>query len=407
MSTKHCDNDAALARALEALAGSVREGSLVKCTFGAYAGADATLQNVYARMVVIKGVPQLSCTYRHTTKDVVKNVPLAQAVDAARALLTTGFRALHLFTTGFDLELRLGAKGIARLTRRAPQFTAVPSPDHDHAKQRLIPPDAPWLRDLGITNEQGRVIPRMADKFRQIERFAEILAPLLDAPALRERSTLRVHDMGCGKGYLTFAVYALLCARAGVTPQVRGIEARAELVDACAAIVRRHGYAGLEFCQGQINACDATGADVVMALHACDTATDDALAKAVKAGATLVICAPCCHKEVRPQLEPPAMLQGVLRHGILRERMAELLTDGLRALLLEAHGYSTKVFEFIATEHTQKNIMLVGERRAGSSASCADAERQIVALKEFFGIRALRLEELLHMNNPAGPRCPV
>jgi SAM-dependent methyltransferase len=394
MSTKHCSNEEGLAVALAALAASMHDASLVKLSFGAYGGADQTLQNVYARIVTIKGAQHLSFTYRHATKDIVKNVPLEQGGDAVRTLLSDGFRALHIFTTGFDLAVRLGAKGIARVSRSKPTFTAAPEPVHDHAKPRLIAPTAPWLRDLGVTDDQGRVKERMADKFRQIERFIEILAPLFDAPGLRGRRDLRVLDMGCGKGYLTFAVHDYLRSKGG-TPHVRGIEARAELTDAGTVIARRHDCAGLTFAQGQINECDAAGADVVIALHACDTATDDALAKAIRAGVPLIICAPCCHKQIRPQLTPPALLRGILRHGILCEREAELITDGLRALLLEAHGYAAKVFEFIASEHTQKNLMLVGEKRA-DTAPRADVLQQIADIKSFFGIRTQRLEELLN-----------
>jgi hypothetical protein len=234
----------------------------------------------------------------------------------------------------------------------------------------------------------------MADKLRQVERFVELLGHLVDGCELRDAKAVRVCDMGAGKGYLTFATHAFFRTR-GVEADVVGVEQRPELVEQTNRVARELNCAGLRFELGTIADFNLPERlDILIALHACDTATDDALAAGVRAGAKLLVAAPCCHKEVRRQMAPPPVLAGVLRHGILAERQAEFLTDGIRALALEAAGYDASVSEFISTEHTAKNVMLAAARRANSTdASAAKAELQ--ALMDFFGLRTQRLVEIL------------
>ena len=187
--------------------------------------------------------------------------------------------------------------------------------------------------------------------------------------------------MGCGKGYLTFAASEMLGDRA----EVRGVEERAELVEFCSRTASEVGFAHrLSFQQGSIADTDVGSADVLIALHACDTATDDALAKGISAGAALIVAAPCCQKEVRPQIVPPPVLADALRHGIFVERQAEFATDALRAMLLEWAGYRTRVMEFISTEHTAKNIMIAAVKQsARGDGSVAGRIREFAA---FYGI---------------------
>jgi hypothetical protein len=221
----------------------------------------------------------------------------------------------------------------------------------------------------------------MAAKFRQIQKFAELLAHFSQEAGFRGTEPLSICDMGSGKGYLTFAVAAILGARA----QVRGIEAREDLTILCNRVAAEHGLADrLSFSVGTITATAVDRIDILIALHACDTATDDALAKGIAAGARLILVAPCCQKEVRPQLVPPPVLSGALRHGIFQERQAEFVTDALRAQLLEWSGYRTQAFEFVSTEHTSKNLMIAairtGERKEGLAGEIRD-------LAGFYGVR--------------------
>lgn len=248
------------------------------------------------------------------------------------------------------------------------------------------------MRELGVTNEAGRPREAMAGKLRQIQKFAEVLAHAVEESGLG-MGRIRIADMGCGKGYLTFATAALLGERAEVT----GVERRAELVTFCNGVAERLGFIGLRFKQGDIKPEAEEGMDGLIALHACDTATDDALAAGVKAGAALLVVSPCCHKEVRGQLTAPEVLAEALRHGIFQEREAEFVTDAIRAQLLEWSGYRTKVFEFISTEHTAKNVMIVGVRRSGKvdEARRDRVASRLRALAAFYGVKRQRLAGLL------------
>jgi SAM-dependent methyltransferase len=374
-------------RFLSLLQASVHDGTLVKLTLGRYRGTDPSLRNLFVRPVALKAGPHLSFVWRHAARDVTKNHPPAEALALLGPLIGGDFFDAHLFTPAQTARLAIAPDGGARLSlKTAAAAPAPPAATHDREKAYLISPHAPWLHTLGVTNEQGRPREGQAPKFRQINKFAELLTHLLvDAglgPDARPASApLNVVDMGCGKGYLTFAIAALLGNRA----TVRGIEARPELVELCNRAARDHGFApALSFAAGTIEEAAPAAVDVLVALHACDTATDDALAKGIAAGARLILAAPCCHKELRPQITAPSVLAGPLRHGIFQAREAEFVTDALRAGLLEWSGYDTRVFEFISTEHTAKNLMIaaVKTRLPGDAADAAPVQR----LASFYGI---------------------
>jgi SAM-dependent methyltransferase len=395
-------------RFLALLRAAVEREELVKLTLGKPAGADPTLRNLLVRPVHLKAGPRLACVWRYATRDVTKNHSGPEALALLAPLIGTDFLDAHLFTAAQTAQLECG-QGADRLHLTAhPQAgprpgtsggsaaaraasTGLPpagggTGDHDRAKSRPIPADAPWLRALGVMDERGRPRPGMGDKFRQIEKFAELLGHLVAEAAWAPGRELKVFDMGCGKGYLTFAVSALLGDRA----QVCGVEARPELVEFCARTAAAEGLAPrLSFRAGTIADTPIASADLLIALHACDTATDDALARGIAAGAGLLVVAPCCQKELRPALLAPPVLADALRHGIFQERQAEFVTDALRAQLLEWAGYRTKVFEFISTEHTAKNTMIAAVRtRARGGPELARRLREFAA---FYGIRRQRL----------------
>lgn len=378
-----------------ALDESLDGAGFVKLTLARYRGAEAGLKNVYVRPVELKGGRRLSFLYRYAMRDAVKNHTYAEGKRLLRGLLGTEFSSAHLFTTKADLRLEVSRKGAARLTTHSPTQSAAAPAGHERRKRRAIDvAGSVYLRALGVTNERGEVRPAMGDKLRQINKFVEIVAGIYDASPLKGREELSVLDVGSGKGYLTFALYDYLKHVRGVRAAFTGIEAREELVELCNEVARRAGFERLEFRTGLIHDVEAGRTDLLIALHACDTATDDAIHKGVEAGAAVIVTAPCCHKEVRPQIVVPPQLRGVLRHGHLLEREAESVTDSLRALLLEAAGYSVKVFEFVSIEHTRKNTMIAAVRREGAW----DRESPLAefrALKEFYGIREQRLESLL------------
>jgi SAM-dependent methyltransferase len=245
-----------------------------------------------------------------------------------------------------------------------------------------------------VTPESGQIRDKQQDKWRQINRYVETLAQLVRDSNLSEKRELSIVDMGCGKGYLTFAAYDYFKNICGIDVTVTGIDTKTEIVDLCNGIAKSCGFDGLSFVKGWIETFEPGNTDILIALHACDTATDDAIFKGIKAGAELIVAAPCCHKEIRGQIKPPELLNGILRHGIMLERTAETITDGLRSLLLEKSGYSTKIFEFISTEHTPKNNMLVGIKSTSSPGG--PIQKQIDEIKSAFGISHQKLETLLN-----------
>lgn len=392
-------------RFLTLLRDAVDAGVLEKLTLGKPRGSDPTLRNVFIRPVTLKTGPHFAFLFRHTTKDITKNFPPHETLSQIDTLLGRDFLDAHLFTPTASAQLETQPDGTARLrTKSAPPLAPTSPPPlsaHDRVKSRPIPADAPWLRALGITNDRSQPREGMSDKFRQIQKFAELLSHLLaDAfphaqlSALNSRlpssspppAPLRIADMGSGKGYLTFAVAALLGDRA----LVHGIEARPELVELCNRVAReQHLDSHLRFTAGSIDTSELSSLDALIALHACDTATDDALAKGISAGAQLLVVSPCCQKELRAQLTAPPVLAAALQHGIFQERHAEFVTDALRAQLLEWAGYRTKVFEFISTEHTAKNLMIaaIKSHAPGDPARAA----RLRDFATFYGIRTQRL----------------
>lgn len=374
-------------RFLAALHAAVRDGALNKLTLGKPADRDGSLLNVFVRPVTLKAGPHLSFVWRHRDHDITKNHSADEALAEIESLLGPTFLDAHLFTPLQTVQFETRPNGRPHVKFQQAAAAPAPAPDgHDRAKTRLLDPRSPWLQALGITNEHGQPRAGQAPKFRQIQRFSELLQHLANEAGLDPAAPLRIADMGSGKGYLTFATAALWSDSA----TVQGIESRAELVDLCNRVARDTGLAHLSFRAGRIGETDTGPLDVLIALHACDTATDDALAAGLDAGARLLVVAPCCQKELRPQLTPPEVLAPALRHGIFQERHNEFITDALRALLLEAAGLHTKVFEFITTEHTAKNLMIAawrGPHAPDRTAALARAR----AFAAFYGIKTHHL----------------
>jgi hypothetical protein len=379
-------------RFLEKLRDSLEQATFVKITLSRGCGENG-LRNVYGRLVELKAGTMICFTLRYANRDVTRNETPADASRAIEKWLGSDFEEAHLFTTTGDWKLRAEHGGEWKLKAARPTFSATLPTTHDRPKVRALA-NAPFLAKLGVTSPDGTARAGMADKLRQVERFVEILGHLVDGCALRDAKSVRVCDMGSGKGYLTFATHEFFRAR-GFAAEVTGVEQRADMVELTNRIATELKCEGLRFVQGAIGGFTLPeNLDVLIALHACDTATDDALAAGVRAGAKLIIAAPCCQKEVRREFSPPGILRGVLKHGILAERQAELLTDGIRALALEAAGYDTSVFEFISNEHTGKNVMIAATLRQ-SKRDAAPVREELCALMEFFGLRSQRLVELL------------
>ncbi|MGV8834320.1 MAG: class I SAM-dependent methyltransferase [Devosia sp.] len=370
-------------------------GALVRLKLGGYHGADPELKGVEVKKITVKDGDKFSFTYRYKTRDIIKNFIQPEALALLRAGLKDEFSSAQLATTGFDMVFERNGLKI-RLKRKDVEGREAPSTDHNRAKNRpLNGSDKPWLKALGIAGKDGVVRNDAQDKFRQINKMVEIFAPLIQA--IQTPQPLIV-DMGAGKGYLDFALYDYQVNVAKRAVGIVGVELREPLVADGNANAMASGFEGLSFQAGTIMDFDATGADAVIALHACDTATDDAIFKGIRAGAALIAVAPCCHKQIRRQMEAGKLhdtLMPMLRHGIFLERQAEMVTDTLRALLLELHGYRTKVFEFVSDAHTPKNNLIVAEKDGRVGRDRGAILGQIADIKAMFGIEQHYLEGLL------------
>jgi hypothetical protein len=393
------DIDAASAarrqRFLDTLSDAVAQRQFVSLLLTKPQGGGADWQRTQVRLIDLRGAPHLSFVDRHDTRDITTNLPVAEGQARVDALLGAPFRNAHLHTGTQELQLTLSKKGKAALVVKAvADGGAPPAPAaHDREKQRLLSLSRPFLHALGVTDAHGTLVPRMASKWKQINKFVEIFAGALGASRLAGSQSLSVMDFGAGRGYLTFAVHDWLRAQ-GMQAEVTGLELRPDLVKQCQGIIDRLGLQGMHFQQGDLNDQRPAAMNVMIALHACDTATDAALALGVKAGADILLASPCCHKQIRAQLLAPGPLRPVLRHGIHADEQAEMLTDALRALLLEAAGYDTQVFEFVSLEHTAKNKMILAVKRAQAKPR-EPALAQVEELKHFFGIREQALQTLL------------
>lgn len=378
---------------LEALEQAFKTDALQKLTLSkSVASTAGDLSNVFVRPVQIGKGSMLQFLYRYTTRDETRNYSLEEARTQLSSLLPAQFLNADLLAASGSWSLQYSRKRKPHLyARPAVAGLTTQSQAHDAPKRRFIRTQGNlYLRAMGITTDSGEVTAAGQRKYRQIDKYIEIIDSLLRQHPLPLAP--RIVDMGAGKGYLTFALYDYLANHLGLQPQVIGLEIRPALVDAANALASSCGFAGLRFEAKDIHQYRSEGMDMLIALHACDILTDVALAEGVRAGAGILVAAPCCHKQIRKQIKAAPVLQPMLKHGILEERQAEILTDGLRALLLESRGYQTKVFEFVSMEHTNKNVMIAATR---SNSPRPDAKAQIAALKQLFGIEYHYLEKLL------------
>jgi SAM-dependent methyltransferase len=383
------------------LSASLADQTFVKLSLGNYRGSEEHLKQLIAKRILIKREEKLSLTYRYKTRDVVKNysLPEAQAL-VAELLQPAGFRVANLYTLASDWQYEWFGPQKSGLRQLPPSHAEVPPLAHDQAKKRALGPGGrAYLHALGLTDAAGEVYKNAQDKYRQINHYIEVLRPLLQA--LPPHTPLRVVDMGSGKGYLTFALYDFLTEGLGLPAEVVGVELRPELVEFCNQTAQQAGFGGLQFVQGSIGAYPGAPPHVLTALHACDTATDDALGQGLAAGADLIVVAPCCHKQIRREMQQHKAkneLDFLTKYGIFMERQAEMVTDGLRALILEYFGYAVKVVEFVSDAHTPKNVLLIASKRPGGPPSPEQAsllQQKIQATKAFFGIGQHYLEQVV------------
>lgn len=381
-----------LVQLLDSLEKSIAEDNFVKLTLSKPVSKSFNMPNVYVRLVSIKEEKKLQFTYRYSTNDQTKNYTIEAAKEVLEELLAEKFRAATLFTLERDLMLLVSKKKKVSYRTQGPSFKNKLPEVHDKPKEKRILLDSKYLQLLQITDKNHKVIPKMADKYRQINKYLEIIESLLVSVPTNKQ--LHIVDMGSGKGYLTFALYDYLVNIKQYNVTVTGIELRKELVSLCNDIAEKSNFSSLNFIAQPIQEYDNEKIDILIALHACDTATDDAIYKGLAAKSELIICAPCCHKQIRQQVKGVEQESPLLKYGIFKERQFEMITDTLRALILEKNNYNTKVFEFISNEHTRKNVMLVGSKST-KKKDIEAIDEKINGLKELYHIKEHYLESLL------------
>lgn len=381
------------------LAQTISNQTFISISLGNYKGSEENLKNLYAKRILIKKEEKLSFTFRYKTRDIVKNYSIEEGILLVKNYLNEGFRISTLLSTEFDVLFEIQNKNKIILKKKDPTTKETPSLDHDKNKKRLISANhKSYLTDLKITDSEGNVFKNGQDKFRQINHYVEILSSLIKE--IPDTGSIKVVDMGSGKGYLTFALYDYLQNVLNREATVTGVEFREDLVTLCNTIAKKASFRDLNFVEGTIESYDSAGTDILIALHACDTATDDAIFKGIKAEAELIVVAPCCHKQIRREIEKHKTQNDVdflTKYGIFLERQAEMVTDGIRAMILEYAGYKTKVFEFISDAHTPKNVMIVGIKNHRSAPDKDQLLKKIKDAKAYFGIEYHHLERMLEI----------
>ena len=415
---------------IDKLQSSLKEGSFVKLTLSKPNGKSlmakveetendnsasqhlsnlASLRNVYVKPIILKNEKMYSFTYRYERRDETKNYDAEHTLEVITELLSGIFLNASLFTLTEDVTLLVSKKGKATVMSKSVKEQREQNVQHDKVKNRLINTDNPWWFKLGLTTREGKVTADMQHKFKQICKYVEIVDGVMKN--VKFDGKIRIADMGAGKGYLTFALYEYLTQKCKYDIMMEGVEIRPDLVVKINEIIKESNLNDFRFVESSIEAfgcgCQQTmpkvqssefkvqsQLDVLIALHACNTATDDAIIKGIKSGAKLIICAPCCHKQIRQEMEKSKVVDPITRYGIFLERQAVMITDAIRALIMEYYGYKTQVMEFIEMEHTPKNILLVG-RKSDAPVDKESILKQIEELKKQYGIERHYLERIL------------
>jgi SAM-dependent methyltransferase len=372
---------------------AIADSSFLKMTLSRPVEQAESLKNLFLRPVLLKNGLKIQVNHRFASRDEVKNWTPDETFLFLKNQLGDGWLNADLMLSDEEISFQTDKKGVSNIFSKIKKDAAPAAKPlaHDHAKNRLLDPKSAWLVPLGIANQQGEILKNAQDKWRQINKFLEIIESLLKTQKVVAGNTFRVADMGSGKGYLTFALFDFLKNTLDLDAQVVGIELRPALVDFCNKIAQSVDFQGLTFVAQNINDWQPADLDLLIALHACDTATDLAIASGVRVKAKMIVVAPCCHKQIRREMAAEKAFEPMLKHGILLERQAEILTDSIRALLLESKGYRTQVFEFISSEHTAKNLMITAVKGRANAGALAE----IAVLKAAFGVKTHFLETII------------
>lgn len=366
--------------------GAAASGSLVKIVFADKRRKSIEYKKVTLRPVSIRGEYMYQAEFHFDNKVTHKNIPYYEGVDFAEQLILEDFKQINILTEHEDIQILASKPEKPRITSKPAERKAADL-SHDRHKSYVLEDGKPcdFLIELGVMSEDGKVFKQHYAKFRQINRFLEIADNCFDV--LPSDGRLRIIDFGCGKSYLTFALYyylKLLRGRDVDDVEIIGLDLKDDVIRFCNATAKKLGYDDLRFLTGDIADYESDGADMVVTLHACDTATDFALINAVRWNSRVILSVPCCQHELFSQIHEPVN-DPMLKHGIIKDKFTELLTDALRGLKLEAAGYDVKMIEFTSLEHTSKNIMIKAVLDP-KPAAMKKASREYEALKEFYHV---------------------
>ena len=384
----------------ELLANAAANKVLVKATFSSPRSPESLFLRVAVRPIDVRGGSMLQFTSQTATQEFHKNLSLDEAANELVRLATKDFKNSHFTTDSASFEARFSKKGKCFLSTKPIATTALTVPleqPHNQLRNHLIPEGTPcpFLVETGIMSKTGIVLASHSRKFRQINRFLEFIHDI--AESLPSDRTIRVIDFGCGKSYLTFATHYLLTTILKRDVEIIGLDRREDVVKTCSTIVERLGIQNLRFAVGDIAGYSSNAnIDLVISLHACDTATDEAIAQAIRWQSKAILAVPCCQHELNSHLSASA-LAPLTSFGIAKERFASLATDSMRVALLNAVGYQTQLLEFIETEHTPKNLLIRGVRNQEYLAVDAKtrSSSDVGALRALLGIPPLTLERRL------------
>lgn len=376
---------------LTALRQALETDCFKRVTFSARAKADDKFK---ASFELVLGATKRMIKFSSTdTPEETTELNIENLLDKVSQAPFSPFRAATLFTDTKDYHYAENRKGEPRFySAKATMKDVVQT--HNKAKNYVLAENRPYLRGLGVAGSDGRIVKKYHPKFRQIANFVEIIdRDIGDFVASADRP-ISILDLGCGKGYLTFATYDYVASRAKHTPVGQGIDIKENVIDICNEIAENVGFDGLKFINARIDKNQPQNVDILIALHACDTATDDALALGVRANMNYLFCAPCCQAEISRQIgKAETSFDTIGQYPLMRRRQADLITDTARALLLTALGYDVKFLEFTPLEHTAKNVMLAGKKSA--HVDRAKAFKDYQALKKATGFETHSLEENL------------
>jgi SAM-dependent methyltransferase len=381
---------------VERLSESLKRNDFILLVLSRPLSPSASSHKVTVRPVDLKDGRHYQWVTRAGSQERHENLAVDEFLERAGQAFGTAFGDVHLYTSHADVTARAQRNGQVKWKTKPPTKAAVVVAAHDREKNYLIPAGkpCPFLAEIGVMTPSGQVRASMSAKFRQINRYLEFIDDIL--PVLPTDRPIRVVDFGCGKSYLTFALHHFLTAIHRRTVQITGLDLKDDVIAHCTDVAARLRCVGLEFRSGAIADYRPAGpVDAAISLHACDTATDDAIAAAITWNCRAIFAVPCCQREIHRLLRPDSV-PGLTDYGLFRDRFAALATDALRAQFLEAAGYKTQVLEFIDLEHTPKNILIRALRRDEPDDSARIVAREKLAkLKSLLGITTWRLEEAL------------